>query len=276
MMRWIMGVITISRGSYSKGKEVAQKVAQKLGYECIAREIILEASEEFNIPEIKLIRAIHDSPSILNSFTYGKEKYIAYIQEALLKHLQKDNVVYHGLAGHFFVRGISHVLKVRVIADLEERIRLEMEREGISKKEASRILKKDDMERKKWSKHLYGIDTWDPSLYDLVLHIHKHKITVDDAVDVICHAARLKHFQTTPESQKAMDDLVLSSEVKAALIDTKPDIEVSANNGVVHIETEASLDQEPILIQKMEKIAKAIPGVKEIRIKVLPITPYRR
>jgi cytidylate kinase len=224
----------------------------------------------------KLIRAIHDSPSILDRFAYGKEKYIAYIQEALLKHLQKDNVVYHGLAGHFFVRGISHVLKVRVIADLEERIRLEMEREGISKKEASRILKKDDMERKKWSKHLYGVDTWDPSLYDLVLHIHKHKITVVDTVDVICHAARLKHFQTTPESQKAMDDLVLSSEVKAALIDTKPDIEVSANNGVVHIETEASLNQEPILIQKMEKIAKAIPGVKEIRIKVLPITPYRR
>ena len=268
-----MAIITISRGSYSRGKEVAEKVAQELGYECIAREIVLEASEEFNMPEIKLIRAIHDAPSILNRFAYGKEEYIAYIQEALLKHLQKDNVVYHGLAGHFFVRGISHVLKVRIIADLEERIRLEMEREGISKKEASHILKKDDKERKKWSEHLYGIDTWDPTLYDLVLHIHK--ITVDDAVDIICHVARLKHFQTTPESQKAMDDLALSAEVKAALIDTKPDIQVSADNGVVHIGTEAPLVQESIWIQKMEKIAKAIPGVKEIRIKVLPITPYR-
>ena len=266
-------MITISRGSYSRGKEVAEQVAQELGYECIAREIILEASEEFNMPEIKLIRAIHDAPSILNRFVYGKEKYIAYIQEALLKHLQKDNVIYHGLAGHFFVRGISHVLKVRIIADLEERIRLEMEREGISKKEASHILKKDDKERKKWSEHLYGIDTWDPTLYDLVLHIHK--ITVDDAVDIICHVARLKHFQMTPESQKAMDDLALSAEVKAALIDTKPDIEVSADNGVVHIGTEAPLVQESIWTQKMEKIAKAIPGVKEIRIKVLPITPYR-
>jgi hypothetical protein len=162
---------------------------------------------------------------------------------------------------------------VRIIADLEERIRLEMEREGISKKEASHILKKDDKERKKWSEHLYGIDTWDPTLYDLVLHIHK--ITVDDAADIICHVARLKHFQTTPESQKAMDDLALSAEVKAALIDTKPDIQVSADNGVVHIGTEAPLVQESIWIQKMEKIAKAIPGVKEIRIKVLPITPYR-
>ncbi|MEE4261270.1 MAG: cytidylate kinase family protein, partial [Desulfobacteraceae bacterium] len=29
-----MGVITISRGSYSKGKETAEKLAQQLGYEC--------------------------------------------------------------------------------------------------------------------------------------------------------------------------------------------------------------------------------------------------
>ena len=36
-----MSIITISRGSYSKGKEIAEKVAEELGFECIAREIIL-------------------------------------------------------------------------------------------------------------------------------------------------------------------------------------------------------------------------------------------
>ncbi|MBW1912541.1 MAG: cytidylate kinase family protein, partial [Deltaproteobacteria bacterium] len=45
-----MPIITISRGSYSKGKEVAEKVSQKLGYECISRDVLLEASEEFNVP----------------------------------------------------------------------------------------------------------------------------------------------------------------------------------------------------------------------------------
>ena len=109
-----MSIITISRGSYSKGKEVAEKVAQRLGYKCISRDIILEASEEFNVPEIKLIRAIHDAPSILNSFTHEKEEYIAFIKLALLRYFHKDNVVYHGLAGHFFVKEISHVLKARI------------------------------------------------------------------------------------------------------------------------------------------------------------------
>ena len=55
-----MAIITISRGSYSKGNSVAEKVAQTLGYRCTGREVILEASKEFNIPEVKLVRAIHN------------------------------------------------------------------------------------------------------------------------------------------------------------------------------------------------------------------------
>ncbi len=84
-----MSIVTISRGSYSHGKEVAEKLAQRLGYECLSREVILRASEHFNVPEIKLARAIHDAPSIFDRLTYGKERYIAYIREALLHHLSR-------------------------------------------------------------------------------------------------------------------------------------------------------------------------------------------
>ena len=112
-----MSVITISGGSHSYGKEVAEKLAQKLGYECLSRDVLIEASKEFNVPEVKLLRAIRDAPSILDRFTYGKERYIAYFQTALLEHFQKDNTVYHGLAGHFFVKSVAHVLKVRITAD---------------------------------------------------------------------------------------------------------------------------------------------------------------
>ena len=151
-----MAIITISRGSYSRGKEVAEKLAQDLGYQCLSRDILLEASERFNIPEIKLVRAIHDAPSIFERFTYGKEPYVASIRAALLRQVQKDNVVYHGLAGHFLLKGIPHILKVRIIASMEDRVKEEMKREKISAEEARRILQKDDEERRKWSKHLTG------------------------------------------------------------------------------------------------------------------------
>ena len=214
-----MPIITISRGSYSRGKEVAEKLAQKLGYECISRDILLEASEQFNIPEIKLIRAIHDAPSILERFTHGKERYVAYLRSTLLKHVQKDNVVYHGLAGHYFLQGIPHVIKVRIMADLEDRVQEEMRRENISAEEARHILRKDDDERRRWGIQLYGVDTWDPKLYDMVLHIKS--LTVDDAVDLISQAAQLPRFQATPESQRLLDDMVRAAGAEAARVGAK-------------------------------------------------------
>ncbi|HUT53328.1 MAG TPA: cytidylate kinase-like family protein [bacterium] len=267
-----MSIITISRGSYSRGKEVAEKVAQKLGYSCIARDdVIEEASDEFNIPEIKLVRAIHDAPSILSRFTYGQERFVAYFQAALLEHLQKDNAVYHGLAGHFFLKGVSHVLKVRIIADMDDRVRFEVEREHISEKEALQVLKKDDEERARWSRHLYGIDTTDPSLYDLVVHIKT--ITAADAADIICHTVGLPRFQTTPESGRALADLALSAKVKAAIISVKPDAEVTAHDGTVHVKTSALVSQREKLFQDINKNAEGIKGLKDIQIDIKSMTP---
>ena len=201
-----MSVITISRGSYSHGKWVAEELAQKLGYKCISRGVLLEISNEFNIPEIKLIRAISHSPSALEPYTFAREKYIAFIRSAILDHLSKDNIVYHGFAGHFFVKDIPHVLKVRIIADMDDRVRCMMAREQISeKKEALKMVKQIDEERRFWSLKLYGIDTWDSRLYDLVIRIDK--MTVSDAVNVIYNTVILKPFQTTPESLEHMKQL---------------------------------------------------------------------
>jgi cytidylate kinase len=258
-----MSVITISRGSYSRGKEVAEKVARKLGYECISRDILLQTSEEFNIPEIRLVRALHDAPSVLERFTHGRERYVAYIRKALLKHVQKDNVVYHGLAGHYFLMDIPHVFKIRIIADLEARIREEIKRENITAEKALYVLKKDDEERRKWGLQLYGIDTWDPQLYDMVLHIKT--ITVDDAVDVICRIIQTGTFQTTPDSRKIFDDLLLAAEVKAAVVEIEPMLNVTANDGVVQISNiEAAKKIKPQVLAQIKAAAAGREGVQKV------------
>jgi cytidylate kinase len=261
-----MSIITISRGSYTRGKEVAEKLAQTLGCQCLSRDILLEASERYNIPEIKLVRAIHDAPSILERFTYSKEPYVAYLRAALLRHVQKDNVVYHGLAGHFLLKGIPHVFKVRIIADLEDRVKEEMKREKISAEEARRILRKDDEERRKWSKHVYGIDTWDPSLYDLVIRI-KH-ITVDGAVDIIKCALKDPRFQTTPEGQQLVNEMSLAARIEAALIEDIPSIRVEAKEAEVFIYLKRDLCKDKELVSRIKRLASNIAG-SDIKINCL-------
>jgi cytidylate kinase len=256
-----MAIITINRGSYSRGKEVAEKLALKLGYECISRDILLEASDEFNIPEIKLIRALHDPTSVLERFTHGKDRYISYLYAALLQHVRKDNIVYHGLAGQFFLRDIPHVLKVRVIADMKDRVKEEMRRENISADEALFILKKDDEERRKWALQVYGADTWDSRLYDIVLHIGR--LTVDNAVEMLFDTVQKQNFQTSVESRQLVDDLALSATVKAALVKIAPKIKTAADHGKIHISNfdneKGSKDEAQIKV-----IAMQVDGVEEV------------
>lgn len=259
-----MPVIIISRGSLSSGREIAEKAAQRLGYACISREILIEASQEFDIPEIKLTQVFEDVPSFLDRITHGKEKYTAYMRSALLKYLKADNVVYHGFAGHFLVTDISHVLKVRVIAELEDRVRIVMGREGISRREALRFIKRVDDQRRRWSRKLYGMDIKDPALYDLVFHIGK--ITVEDAVSIICEIVSLRQFQTTAQSQKAMADLALAAEVMTILVGVKPKVEVSAENGIVSLSPEGLVTQDSDLVKKIGHIVRTLPEVRGVRI----------
>lgn len=260
-----MPIVTISRGSYSRGKEVAEKLALKLGYECISREVLLDASDEFNIPEIKLIRALHDAPSVLERFFYGKERFVSYIHAELLQQARTDNIVYHGLAGHYFFRDIPHVLKVRIIADMHDRVREEMKREHISAEKARYLLTKDDEERRKWGMQLYGVDTWDSKLYDMVLHIRK--LTVDDAVDILVDTVQKPIFQATPQSRKLVDNLALQAKIKANLATIEPRAHIVVDGGEViisNIEKNIERAEGNKGIAHIEKVVMQIEGVQKV------------
>ena len=201
-----MGVITISRGSYSRGKEIAEKLARKLGYDCISREVLLAASKEFDIPEVKLTQAIEYPPSFFEKLLNGKKKYITFIRKAFLEKIQQDNIVYHGFAGHFFAQDIPNILRVRIIADTDYRIQVVMDRDKVSEDEARQILHKVDSDRRKWSMHLYGMDTHSAELYDVVLRIDC--LQVDAAVTILYKMAKRPCFQTNEGTRKKLQELL--------------------------------------------------------------------
>lgn len=263
-----MPIITISRGSYSHGKDVAQKVAQKLGYACISREIMLKASKHFNIPEIKLARAVHDAPSIFDRLTYGKERYIAFVREALMHYFIKDNLVYHGLAGHFFVQGVSHVLKVRILADWEDRVAEEMRRKGVPAADARKALEEDDEDRHRWSQYLYGIDTRDPGLYDLVIRLKS--LSIEDAAALICQAAQLPVFQSTPASRQAMEKLMLAAQVQTALVEEMPSAQVEVEGEEIVVSIKGLYAEEQKFIAKVDQVRDDLEGVQ---VKVRLVSP---
>lgn len=261
-----MAIITISRTSYSQGREIAERVAERLGYALVAREVILRAAGRLDVPEIELARAMLDAPSLLERFGSSKETYRAQFAVELLRRATEDDVVYHGHAGHFFLPAISHVLKVRLIADMEDRIRQQTERESISRGQARSILEKDDEERRRWSRDLYGIDASDPILHHLVIHVGP--LTTTAATDIICDLARRPDFRATPASRQALQDLLLAAEVRARLVVDDPLVEVSARDGVVSVKTRGPKLRESSLRREIERRVRAIDGVREVKVEV--------
>ncbi|MEJ2101922.1 MAG: cytidylate kinase-like family protein [Desulfobacterales bacterium] len=234
-----MPIITISRGSFSHGKEIAERVAQELNYKCISREVLLAASEEFNIPEIALLRAI------------------------------QDNLVYHGFAGHFLLEGIPNVLKVRICADIEERAGIVMEKEKVSRKQALKIIKDIDNERKKWAIDLYGKNPRDLSVYDLWLVISR--LSIDDAINDILFTVRLPAFQTTPETQKIVKNLTIAARVKSNLMNYFPEADVFVEDRTVVVRIKRSLEQEEAVKDDIRAIVIKLTGVEDVRVDVIPI-----
>ena len=273
-----MAVITISRGCFSHGQEIAEKVAKKLGYECVSREILVEAAQLFNVAEKKLIRSLNNAPNILERIVHGKERYLEYIKAALLEYVRKGNVVYHGHAGHLLLTEIPQVLKIRIIADKEDRINLLQKRENETKKAAAEIIENEDKNRAFWTRYLYKMDINDPKLYDIVINIGN--LTIQDACEIICVAARGNSFRITDESKQAVEDLAIASHLRAAL---QPvcDAEVSVKEGDVYVTVSPqkrkktgyaspALQQhigeayQTDLTRQINEIALKIPGVKKV------------
>lgn len=264
-----MAIISISRGFFSKGGEIAEEVAQRLGYRCIAHDVIADASRRFEIPRTKLEDALHDAPLILERLSSERQKYIAYIAAEVFARFKDDNVVYHGLAGYLFAKDITHVLKVRIMSDLEDRIALLMAREkDMSRAQATAFLKKEDRMRRSWSRQICGMDNLDPSIYDLLIHLGK--LTVDDAVDLICETTLKQQFTTTAASRQIVEDLSLAANIRADLLNDFPGCQVHAEGSDVEVYARFTLHSDTLIADRITARVRQMPGVSKVSVILVP------
>jgi cytidylate kinase len=257
-----MAIVTISRGTFSGGQSLAECIAQKLGYRCLGREVLVEAARQYGISDEKLSEALTKKPGLLEYLTKERKHYLACIRAALCQEAKEGNLVYHGHAGHLLLRGVPDVLRVRVIANMEFRIRALTDHHNVSKEQAMQYIRKMDEERVRWTRFLYHEDWQDPALYDVVINLDN--MNLSGACETVCHVVNMEQFKTTPLWQKAIDDAALSSHLIALLATNKSisgEVEIKADEGVVTISgTVESLSD----ADRVRMIVRKEPGVREI------------
>ena len=265
-----MSIITITTDAYSNGRALAESVAQKMGYACIGDEMVSLASETYEVAESKLVQASRTSPSFIDRLFSRRHRYIAYLEAVLTEKMLNQDIVYHGLMGIPRIQQVSHAFKVRVVANIEDRIPFAIKKDKLSgKTEAGDRIFKEDEERKQWARGIYGMDISDSSFYDLVVNIgHMGAEDAEDAVETIASTAKHKKFQPMTYSLNCMKNIALSCKIKAAFIDIDPKMEIKSEKGTVYVFTGAfkRKKQDRLIVFKQE--IEKLEGVEHVEVYV--------
>jgi cytidylate kinase len=258
-----MAIITISRGSASGGLLLAQGLSTRLGYTLVSRQDVIRGATKYGVSIETLQETILKPFGFWERFQHERWQYLTFVQEALCERARNDQIVYYGNAGHLLLRGISHVLCARLIAPMDYRARMLMERENMTFEGAIRYIERMDEQRKEWTRYLYGVDWLDPSLYDVTLNLKT--LDVEGAVEVVATAVQRREFQPTEESRRAMENLYLASRVRAALAANEStastELGVRAEGGVVHLTGRV---RPASIVESVIQVARNVEGVQEV------------
>ncbi len=258
-----MPIVTISRGTLSGGALLAESLGARLGLRVVSREVVVEAARTYGVSEEEIQKSLQSPPGFWDTQARKRQQYILAVQATLARMVEGDDVVYHGVAGQLLLRDLPSVLKVRLIAPLEQRLRTAMVQNDLSREEALKHIQKADEERATWVRKVYDADVADPALYDLVVNLGP--ISMETATEMVVDLLGRKEYRSTPGTHRRARDFALATRVRAEL-SLKSDFpeaaaHVSVDEGVVSLDLPASLSGRR---NGIVQLVTRIPGVEAV------------
>lgn len=183
-------VVTISMQPGSGGFLIAQKVAERLGFDLYHRDLLRGMAHTGNVSPEALsamekmrLSGFNDLvSSILNKDYLHSDQYMELLQ---------DTVEAMGTIGHAVIvgRGANFILRpekrfaVRVIAPMDVRVKNVAFAHGVSLKDAEKRIKNRASKRRAFIKQHFQKDINEPLHYDLI--INTGRLDVNSATDAI-------------------------------------------------------------------------------------------
>lgn len=273
-----MAIVTISHQMGAGGPEIGMKLAQRLGYRYVDQELVLDVARRYGVAEDKLSHLDESKPTLFERFDTETRYYITILQTTLLDFAEMDNAVLMGRGGQWLLRGIPHVVRARVIAPFELRVKrwikrtADMTGETPNQRAAADFVRRDDAEKNGRMRYLYEVDLADPMLYDFTLSTER--LTYEAAVEMIETAVRRPEVATTEIARRNVASRALASRVQVALAinaeTRRYRISVEADDGVVTLEGTGALE-------RAVEVARDVPGVRLVttrQLEVPPIPPF--
>jgi len=258
-----MSIITISRGTFSGSRQLATDLAKQIRYRCISRENLTEEAVRFGIPEDKLRAAVMKPPRARQPLGNLREVYLAFMRYKLCEYMLSDNIVYHGHTGHLLLPGIPNILRIRIMAGTEYRIRSAAQQLHLDRELTKEHIEEIDRERDNWVRFLYGINWSDPIHYDLIINLSE--ISAENVVQNLSRMAEWPEFTFTKSALKSIKDLRLSSYARVLIgMDKRTkdtDVRITADDGFINV---TFTPQQVQYAPYVREILSNLNGCKEI------------
>lgn len=201
-------VITINRELGSGGRTIGEKLAEHLGVKFYDKAVIKALTSEFHLTteEIERLKGnkgnwwsdfqrkvvpfydtakaqyykvnTHDEPELLTTDDIFK------VESSILREIgYGESCVIAGRSGFYVLKGHPNHVSILIQAPMKKRIERVMKKQGLSREQAEKDIKKVDKWRENYIQKYANTSRYDTRNYDLVINMAN--LDEDDAVDII-------------------------------------------------------------------------------------------
>lgn len=212
-----MPLIAMTREMGSLGKDVATAVAARANRKVVYHEIIEPVANKMRLRKSHVERFLEGKSGIWERLTTDKTSMSIFTADETFKFLRDDSTaVIRGWGAAHLLKGIPHVIRVRVCAPLELRVKRMMERLSTENRETiENEIQLSEEAHTAITKRHFGVNWRDPENYDIVLSTER--LSVDECVEEVECMMKKRCFQETPESVRMAENMSLEWSVRSEM-----------------------------------------------------------
>jgi CMP/dCMP kinase len=215
-----VAVITFSREPYSGTQDLARLLAQRLGYRYVGLEELAQAVTARGGVERVPQTSEHEGRALSlweligEQLTGDRETYIAALKAVVTDLAIADNVVMVGHGAGLLLGDMPSVVRVFVVAPMNERVARLVAEGGQEADQARRSIEQRDRESADFLRHLFGIDWLDAHQWDLVINTGRANAAA--ALDMLTSYA--ESVVRDRSERDSLSRLQLASRIERALL----------------------------------------------------------
>ncbi len=259
-----MPIITISREMGTGAYGIARELSRKLKYILVDGPKLACSAAEYGL-SIDMFQAVDEKPPSYNTVEdRARAASLNLIELMILDFAKNGNVILYGRGGQDLLQNCENVLRLRFVADFEERVEQFAEREWLDPDLAQNLIRRSDHQRGGFIHFYFDRDWNDPLSYDMIFNTSR--MSPGSIIDAVVAAARDPKLKEADEwSVAKIENTIMVKKIESALLKSdeleyRP-FRIDVEDGQVNLSGYLGSEQEK---QAAMRVVSEIPGVSGI------------